>query len=236
MQNIPRGPRLRGLIRAPSGKQVIKADFSQIELRIAAVLSRDEAMLAAYKRGEDLHVATASRLLTIPSDEITVEQRQLAKAVNFGFIYGMGVPAFQTHAKRTFHVDLTEVEAARYRRSFFDIYPGIRKWHRSIKDGKRDTRTLTGRVRRDVNRFTDKLNSPDQGTGADGLKLALARLYEDRLGHGFPILAVHDELVIEAIDAGDVDWLIRHMKEAMSEVLENRCPVVVDSTIGDQWC
>jgi DNA polymerase I len=236
MQNIPRGPRLRSAIRATSDKRLIKADMSQVELRIAAVLSGDTAMLAAYERGEDLHVATASRLLNVPRDTVTKEQRQLAKAVNFGFVYGMGAKTFQTYAQSMFGVNLTEVEAARYRCTFFRIYPGLHKWHRSIEEGTVDTRTLTGRVRHGVSRFTDKLNTPDQGTGADGLKLALARLYEDRLGHGSPVLAIHDERVVEALDAGDAEWLVRHMTEAMSEVLGHQCPVVVDNTIGEQWC
>ncbi len=95
--------------------------------------------------------------------------------------------------------------------------------------------TLTGRIRHAVSRFTDKLNTPTQGTGADGLKLALARLYEDRKGHAAPILAIHDELVVEADEDGDAEWLVEHMVEAMSEALGHKCPVVVDHTISDCW-
>src|SRR5262249_14556045 len=157
----------------------IKADYSQIELRIAAKIAGDKALLEAYRQGEDLHTRTARRVLGI--SDVTKQDRQLAKALNFGLIYGLGAEGLRGYGKSQYDQDLTLEQAVSYRKAFFDAYPGLASWHRRTgRTGKQaiETRTLAGRRRLGVGRFTEKLNTPVQGTGADGLKLALALLWE----------------------------------------------------------
>ncbi|MFL5341871.1 MAG: DNA polymerase, partial [Gemmataceae bacterium] len=145
LQNLPRDARYRQCFHAPPGRVLVKADYSQIELRIAAKVSGDKRMLSAYQSGEDLHTLTARQILG--KAEVSKGDRQLAKAVNFGLLYGMGAKAFRVYAKTKYGVDLTEAQAAAYRRTFFRTYPGLRKWHGSMPDAAVDTRTLTGRRR-----------------------------------------------------------------------------------------
>jgi DNA polymerase-1 len=232
-QNLPRDPRYRQCFVAPPGRVLIKADYSQIELRIAAKVSGDAAMLDAYQRGEDLHTRTARIVLGV--EEITKQHRQLAKALNFGLLYGMGARGFRLYAKKNYGLDLSEEQAAAYRTVFFETYPGLAEWHRRVgRSGKRvlETRTLAGRRRLEVGRFTDKLNTPVQGTGADGLKLALSLLWErrDQCPGAFPVLAVHDEIVVEA-DEDQADavaaWLKAAMMDAMAPLIDP-VPVVVE--------
>ena len=236
-QNLPRDSRYRRCFVAPPGRVLVKADYSQIELRIAAKLTGDKAMLDAYGRGEDLHTQTARMVLGVK--EVTKPQRQLAKAVNFGLLYGQGAKGFRVYARSNYGVELSEGEAVRYRNAFFAAYPGLRKWHRSIIDGPVGTRTLAGRRRAGVTRFTEKLNTPVQGTGADGLKQALALLWERRgeCPDAFPVLVVHDEIVVEA-DAAQADaasaWLKDAMIDGMAPLIAP-VPVEVEVTVGRTW-
>lgn len=239
MQQLPRGA-YRRCVAAPPGRTYVKADYSQIELRIAAKMSGDQAMLEAYRRREDLHTLTARRVLG--AREVTKEQRQLAKALNFGLLYGMGAGGFQKYAKTRYGVDLSDQEAKRYRSAFFAAYPGLAAWHRTVgrSQGRAlETRTITGRRRLGVCRYTEKLNTPVQGTGADGLKLALALLWERRqeVPGAFPVLAVHDEIVMEC-DEGQVgrvaDWLRTAMLDAMTPLLDP-VPVEVEVNACRTW-
>jgi DNA polymerase-1 len=199
LQQLPRDAAYRRCIRAPEGKVLVKADYSQIELRIAAKVSGDQAMLEAYGRGEDLHALTARRVLGL--EQVTKEHRQLAKALNFGLLYGIQAKGFRVYARRQYGLDLTLEQAEQYRRAFFTAYPGLETWHRRVKqEHAPETRTLAGRRRLLGVQTSDtlRLNSPVQETGADGLKLALALLWERRgqcLG-AFPVLAVHDETAL----------------------------------------
>jgi DNA polymerase-1 len=236
MQNLPRGDYRRCVI-APPSRLLVKADYSQIELRIAAKVSGDKALLDAYRRGDDLHTITARSVLGIA--EVTKEHRQLAKALNFGLLYGMGARGFRQYAKAHYGQALSEADAHRYRAAFFKSYPGLAAWHRSIPQTPIDTRTLAGRRLRNVTRFTEKLNAPIQGSGADGLKLALALLWERRqeAAGDFPVLAVHDEIVVEA-DADRADtaatWVKSAMVDAMAPLIAP-VPVEVEVKIGPSW-
>ena len=236
MQNLPRGD-YRKRVAAPPGRILVKADYSQIELRIAAKVSGDAALLAAYRRGEDLHALTARNVLGIT--EVTKRHRQLAKAVNFGLLYGMGSKAFRVYAKTNYGVDLTEAQAQEYREAFFRAYPGLRRWHRSMGDRSVDTRTLSGRRVLGVERFSEKLNLPVQGTGADGLKNALALLWQRRgdCPSAVPVLAVHDEIVVECDEAkveSTQSWLRLAMLDAMKQWIEP-IPVEVDVSASRTW-
>jgi DNA polymerase-1 len=236
MQNLPRGE-YRKCVAAPPGRVLVKADYSQIELRIAAKISGDKALIAAYERGEDLHTLTARQVLGIA--EVTKQHRQLAKAINFGLLYGMGAKSFRSYARTNYGVEMTEAEAHAYREAFFNAYPGLRRWHRSIRDGATDTRTLVNRRVTGVEHFTEKLNLPVQGTGADGLKTALGLLWARRheVSGAVPVLAVHDEIVVEAAEAeaGKVaEWLKRCMADAMAPLVAP-IPVEVEVKIGKNW-
>jgi DNA polymerase-1 len=181
LQNLPREARYRRCFVAPLGRALIKADYSQIELRIAAKVAGEAGMIEAYRRGDDLHTLTARAVLG--KEDVSKADRQLAKAVNFGLLYGMGARGFRLYARSNYGVELTETQAERYRRAFFAAYPALRRWHTKVggTQGRPvETRTLAGRRCLKVERFTEKLNLGVQGTGADGLKAALALLWERR--------------------------------------------------------
>lgn len=248
LQNLP--PRVRRYVRAPDSNLLIKADYSQIELRIAAKISRDERMLQAFAEGLDVHEITARSLTG--QEEVSKEDRKLAKAINFGLLYGMSAVGLRNYARASYGVEMTIREAERYWQSFFETYPGLKTWHdrewRELKKrGSTETRTLTGRRRTGVTKFTARLNSPVQGTGADGLKLALALLYERRheCPGAVPILVVHDEIVVECDQdqAEEVEaWLKQAMVDGMDQVLNApeiegpRVPVEVEVKTGRTWC
>jgi DNA polymerase I len=241
-------PEVKKYVRAPDGRVLIKADYSQIELRIAAKVSGDERMLEAYQRGEDLHSLTAKSLAHAGVGKEA--DRRLAKAINFGLLYGQGAKGFKEFARDKYDTDITLGEARQYKRRFFETYPGLAAWHERerlrMKHGETETRTLTGRRRVGVTRFTEWVNAPVQGTGADGLKLALALLRE-RLGEcpgAVPIACVHDEIVVECDEdkAEKVEaWLEKAMINGMDEVLNSpqvggpRVPVEVETQIGKTW-
>jgi DNA polymerase-1 len=237
LQNLPRDKRYRRCFVAPPGRVLVKADYFQIELRIAAKISKDEAMLSAYHDRVDLHTLTARRVLDLT--EVTPEQRQLAKAINFGLLYGMGARGFREYAKGQYGLDLTEEEAGRYRDAFFVAYPGLRRWHRSIPNHPISTRTLAGRRRLNTQVFTQKLNTPVQGTGADGLKLALALLWRrrDEVPGALPVLVVHDEIVVECDERqseATSRWLKGAMVDGMAPLIDP-VPVEVDVTVARTW-
>jgi DNA polymerase-1 len=218
----------------------VKADYSQIELRIAAKVSGDQALLAAYRRGDDLHTITARNVLGVP--EVAKQDRQLAKALNFGLLYGMGAKGFRQYAKAQYGLTLTEAEASRYRDAFFSSYPGLAAWHRRVRARKAaETRTVAGRRRllNEKTPDTHRLNTPVQGTGADGLKLALALLWERRgqAEGAFPVLAVHDEIVVECDEAQAetaAGWLREAMTDAMAPLIDP-VPVEVEVKVARAW-
>jgi DNA polymerase-1 len=237
MQQLPRGEYRRCVV-APPGRVLVKADYSQVELRIAAKVSGDRALLDAYRRGEDLHTITARDVQGIK--DVTKQHRQLAKALNFGLLYGMGAKGFRQYAKSQYGLELTEQEATRYRSAFFKTYPGLAAWHRRVGWSGKDaieTRTLAGRRRLDVKAFTEKLNTPVQGSCSDSLKLALALLWErrDQVPGAFPVLAVHGEIVVEA-NADQADavaaWLKTAMVEAMAPLVD---PVPIEVEVKVAW-
>jgi DNA polymerase-1 len=221
---------------------IIKADYAGIELRIAARVTNEERMLKAFQEGEDLHKLTASLVLGKPLQEVTKNERQIAKAVNFGLLYGQGPAGLKTFAKSSYGVSLSLEEATEYRTAFFREYPGLADWQRRVKhEQAAETRTLAGRRRllggREDNR--KRLNTPVQGTGGDALKAALALLWERRneCPEAFPILACHDEIAIEAPEEHAeeaAEWLKRCMIDAMHPLIAP-VPVEVEVTVGKTW-
>jgi DNA polymerase I len=241
LQNIPRSGPLRSYIRAPEGRTFVVADYSQIELRIAAKISGDQEMLSAYTEGRDLHTLTAQSLTR--QEDISTDGRKLAKAVNFGLLYGMGAQGPRSYALRSYGVEMSLEEAALYRRRFFETYQRLKRWHDNERlawqRGETETRTPTGRRRIAVVKLTDRLNAPVQGTAADGLKLAQAFLWErrDECPGAVPVLVCHDEVVVEcdAEQTGEVkEWLVQAMKDGMDAVVnvaEPRIPIEVEASV-----
>ena len=202
MQQIPRSADYRRSIIAAPGCVLLKADYSQIELRIGALGAQEPRMLEALRAREDLHDRTAASMLGCAIADVEKSQRNIAKTINFGFLYGMGVPRFRAETLKKYRIALTEEQATAHRETFFRLYPGLRAWHKATGallryEGAIETRTPLGRRRLGVSRYSEALNTPVQGAAADGFKLATARLYAHR--HEVPgarlIMSLHDELV-----------------------------------------
>jgi len=239
LQQVPRDPALRRAFRPKGGRVLLKADYAQIELRIAAAIAKEGRMLQAFREGKDLHALTASLVLGKPLEGVSKGDRQVAKALNFGLLYGLGAEGLRRYALTSYKVKLSPEEARKLRGVFFRTYPGLKRWHRSQPEGEVEVRTLLGRKRR-TTRYTEKLNTPVQGTGADGLKLALALLWENRhrLKGTFPVLAVHDELVLESPEdtaEENLAVLTALMRRGMEEVLGGTVPVEVEGGIYRDW-
>jgi DNA polymerase-1 len=203
-------------------------------------------MLSAYAEGHDLHTLTTQALTG--GKDVNKDERKLAKAVNFGLLYGMGAKGLQSYALKSYGVRMSLEEATLYRRRFFQTYPGLKKWHeREQLDwlrGDTETRTLSGRRRTDVRRLTDRLNAPVQGSGADGLKLALALLWEHRgeCPEVVPIIVCHNEGVVECSSERALDakvWLEKTMVDGMETVLNGTSktdvPIEVEARIARSW-
>jgi DNA polymerase I-like protein with 3'-5' exonuclease and polymerase domains len=252
VQNIPNESKLgklRECIVAPDGHRLVKADYSQIELRIVAKIAGEQKMLEAYCKGEDLHAATARSITG--REEVTKEDRQLAKAVNFGTLYGQGAKGLKEYARNSYGVKMSLEEAMAYRERWFEAYPAIRTWHRregiGFAAGEDSASTLAGRLRR-VRSFMEKVNHPVQGTGADGLKLAMG-LFHERLPEHLDanlVIACHDELIVECprVQAEEVARFLEEVMVAgMDEVLNSgldaahpeRVPVEVEVEIVGSW-
>lgn len=128
LQNMP--PELRSCVRAPGERVLVVADYSQIELRIAAKMAPDQAMLEAFGRGEDIHANTARAVTkAVPGEEISREDRRLAKALNFGLLYGMSAAGLRSYAASAYGVELSDSEAREYRARFLEAYGGLKAWH-----------------------------------------------------------------------------------------------------------
>ncbi len=249
LQNIPirtqTGREIRKAFIADQGWVLLSADYSQVELRILAHISQDESLIETFRRGADIHRATASKMFNIPEDELTAEQRRAAKTINFGVLYGMS--AFRLSNE----LGISGQQAKDWIEAYFSRYPKIQEYlDRTLADARNmgKVTTLFGRVRyipEIHNRsFTVRgnaermaTNAPIQGTAADILKMAMIAL-EDRLAaHASGarmLLTVHDEIVIEApeTDAADVAGIV---KETMENVFPLAVPLAVDAHWGRSW-
>ena len=247
LQNVPRQD-FRFCFVPPPGHRLVVADYSQIELRAAAAIAGEEEMLRAYRDRVDLHQQTASLVLNKPLSEVSKQDRQLAKAVNFGLLYGQSAKGLMRYAKTNYGVDLTLQLADRLHRNFFSAYPALRKWHdqarRAARSGASEVRTRTGRRRllpngseKEWQRFTALVNMPVQGGCADGLKRAMIEI-AGRLGDmGRIVSTVHDEIVVEAREeqADNVRQLVTEcMRNAMSRLFPE-VPIEVEANVCQSW-
>ena len=249
LQNIPTrtalGRELRRMFAAADGCVLVDADYSQIELRVLAHLSGDEAMINAFNNGEDIHAVTASRILGIPMNELTREQRASAKAINFGIVYGMGEYSLSQDLGISF------VEAKRYMDEYFNKYCGVRDFMNNTKaeaHANGYVKTMSGRIRyipelssqnANLRAFGERaaMNTPVQGSAADIIKLAMVRVYNRLKAEGLRarlILQVHDELIIEAPE--DEQKIVSNLlKHEMENAIKLSVPLVADTSSGKSW-
>lgn len=267
-QQVPRDTFIRSVIGAPKGWTFLEADYSQIELRVVAFLSGEPRMARAYLLGEDIHTITACDVLGLTLEQFKAlpvdkqkDFRKLAKAVNFGYVYGMSWRKFKRYAKDSYGIDLTDKEAKSHREKFFKLYKGLIPWHerqRRIAQKTRQVRAPHGRIRHlpDVDSddeaikaeaLRQAINSPVQGFASGDLTLLAAVLF-DRIVHRFldpdaihVVLLVHDAIMVEVRD----DWVDRVMpilKGVMENTplmayfdLEFTVPIVADLSTGQSW-
>ncbi|MYE91698.1 hypothetical protein F4X33_22185, partial [Candidatus Poribacteria bacterium] len=243
-QQVPRDPGVRACFVAEDGNRLVIADYSQIELRIAAEISEDQRMTEAYRDDADLHRLTASLVQGVSLDEVTEAQRQAAKAINFGLIFGMGPRGLKYSAKHSYDVEMTLTEAKTFRNRFFEVYSGIRTWHRKSEQELKYTnkqRTLCGRrfVWKDIPpSFTVFINRQVQGTAADIAKIALGELSSALKKSGAKIIAmIHDEIIIEAPEANAAETarILQQTMEAAGREALKQVPVVAEARIAGSW-
>lgn len=248
LQNIPRDGRIKSMFIAEPGWTLVEADASQIELRVVASVAPEPVMIKAYNLGEDLHSLTASLLCDVPLDKVTKLQRQTAKAVNFGLIYGQSWEGFKNYAKTKFGVVLTDLEAQQFRKSFFDKYFGIKMWHSSVETqimrGNLDVVTVFGRIRRlSGDNFGHKvrqaLNTPIQSPASDCNLLAMRYVWDNLPSDRCKaILTVHDQFMFSVRDdyVMEAAGIIRKAGDYVSKQCRwLKVPFVLDIKVGKNW-
>ena len=250
LQNIPirneEGRRVRQAFVPRSGYKIVAADYSQIELRIMAHLSKDDGLLNAFNEGKDIHKATAAEVFSVPLEEVTTEQRRSAKAINFGLIYGMS--AFGLSKQ----LAIGRSEAQDYMNVYFERYPGVLQYMEDtralVKDkgyvetvfGRRlylpEIKSSNGARRKGAERAA--INAPMQGTAADIIKKAMVNVFqwlENEASEDVSmIMQVHDELVFE-IKEQNLQTRCDQIKALMEGAVSLTVPLVVEVGVGDNW-
>lgn len=240
IQQIPREKRFRECFVAEKGRKLVIADYSQIELRVVAELTKDKRMIESYRNGEDLHRLTAALVSGKDISEVTKEERQAAKAMNFGLVFAMGAMGLKIYAEETYNVHMTIEEAEEFRNRFFRAYSGVALWHRNIKKNPpKESRTVSGRKHVYKNPGLSGLcNTPVQGSAADIVKNALGRLVEKLEGTNIKIIAViHDEIVLET-DSNKANETAKLLKETMEDAgaeYLKLVPLLAEAQITDSW-
>lgn len=249
LQNIPvrtpEGRRVREAFVAPEGKLIASADYSQIELRIMAHLSGDEALLNAFKHGLDVHKATAAEVFGVSVDEVSSEQRRYAKVINFGLIYGMSSFGLAKN------LGIETKAAAAYIDKYFQRYPGVKRYMDetvALAHAQGYVETVFGRrlYLPEINGGSGPrkkaaeraaINAPMQGTAADLIKKAMVAV-QAKLDAEKPaimvIMQVHDELVFE-LPASEADWLRAHIPAVMADVAQLSVPLLAEVGVGQNW-
>lgn len=246
LQNLPRDNDIRRNFVAVSGNTFLCADYSQVELRVAAELSRDKSMLEAYRNGIDLHALTASKVSHKSLSEVTKSDRQFAKAINFGFLFGLGARKFSHYAKKSYKVEVTEDEAAEAVSVFRETYAGYREWQ--IEQATRAHETLTcrtpcGKLRKlpHDNTYGNSMNHPVQGGAAEIMLYALVRL-DRQLGPSSItkiVNCVHDEILLEC-SPEDKEGCSYILEDCMTQAFLDVFPdgitrSLVETKSGNSW-
>ena len=249
LQNIPvrtpEGRRIRQAFIAPPGRVIASADYSQIELRIMAHLSGDEALLNAFHQGLDVHRATAAEVFGVALDQVSSEQRRFAKVINFGLIYGMSSYGLAKN------LGIDNQAAAAYIDRYFQRYPGVKRYMDdtvALAHAQGYVQTVFGRrlYLPDINggngprkKAAERaaINAPMQCTAADLIKKAMVAV-QNRLDAAQPevllIMQVHDELVLE-LPADKADWLRQEVPALMAGVAQLNVPLLAEVGVGANW-
>jgi len=249
LQNIPirtdLGREIRAAFVAEPGNVLLKADYSQIELRLLAHFSGDKLLVEAYRTGQDIHTLTASQVFGVPPLMVNAEHRRRAKAVNFGIVYGLSPFGLSQQ------LGIDTKEAKRFIDAYFEKYSGVREFiDRTLDEARRDLKvtTLFGRVRPipdihsknfNLRGFAERtaVNTPLQGTAADLIKIAMIRIDAElrkRKLESKMLLQVHDELVFE-VPEPELDTIRRLVTDLMEQVHELKVPLKVDVGVGPNW-
>ena len=250
LQNIPirteEGRRVRNGFIAEKGSVLLSVDYSQIELRIVAHMAGDEAMLAAFKAGEDIHATTAAAIYGVDIDAVTKEMRRHAKAINFGLIYGMS--AFGL-ARST---ELTLAEAENFVKTYFAKFPGVKKYLDEIRQlaaqqgyvetllgRRRYFPALQGKINPQMKNREEReaINAPIQGTAADIMKIAMLKIPPAIKAAGLKakmLLQVHDELVLEC-PQDELEKTARLVQETMANAYPMSIPLSTEARAGQSW-
>jgi DNA polymerase-1 len=249
LQNIPvktaEGRRVREAFIAPPGHFIASADYSQIELRIMAHLSEDEALLRAFREGMDVHRATAAEVFGVAPDQVSGEQRRYAKVINFGLIYGMSAFGLARN------LGIDGAAAKNYIQRYFERYPGVKRYMdetRLSAKSKGYVETVFGRrlYLPEINSPNgprrggaerQAINAPMQGTAADLIKLAMVKVQDvidAQERRTMMIMQVHDELVFE-VPGDEVEWVRTEIPRLMAGVAELRVPLLAEIGIGENW-
>lgn len=256
LQQIPRQSHYRQMFTAAEGHKLVIADYSQMELRIAAMLADEQTLLTAYQQGHDTHRLTAALILGKEPEEVSKEERQLAKAVNFGLLYGQGSYGLQAYAASSYGINIDIGEAIAYRDAWFDSYPAFARWHNlSYRLAKHDMMVSTPSGRKRYFTSTEYnhpqglkravvFNTPVQGGGAEVLLVAMAKLNDRIVGLGQvdaikPIAVIHDEIILEVRD-DCVEQAKQLLEEAMIDGMlaifpEASITDLVEAHIGNSW-
>jgi DNA polymerase-1 len=249
LQNIPirtpEGRRIRQAFIAPEGQLLLAADYSQIELRIMAHLSKDEGLLKAFAAGQDVHRATAAEVFEVALDDVSADQRRSAKAINFGLMYGMS--AFGLGKQ----LGILRGEAQQYIDLYFDRYPGVKTYMDNTRESASKqgyVETVFGRrlylpeinarnAQRRQYAERSAINAPMQGTAADIIKRAMIGVHRwltDEDAGGRMIMQVHDELVFE-VAKDRVDAFSAKVTDIMCGAAQLSVPLQVDVGTGCNW-
>jgi len=250
LQNIPvktaEGRRIREAFVAEEGRRLLSADYSQIELRLLAHFSEDEALIAAFENDEDIHAATAREIFGLAAGgEVTAEMRRLAKSVNFGIVYGISPYGLARQLGTTPRV------AKQYMDRYFERYPGVKRYmERAVREAvdKGYAETLLGR-RRPIKEVRSRnralrgageraaINTPIQGSAADTIKIAMIRVWRRLREEGLEsmmILQVHDELLFE-VPEEELEVVRAMVRREMEGAVELRVPLKVEIGVGRNW-
>jgi uracil-DNA glycosylase family 4 len=256
MQQVPRDSFIRSVIGAPKGWRFIQADYSQVELRIIAHVAQERRMMRAYALGEDLHMQTAMSLTGKSAEDVTKEERKMAKAVNFGFDYGMYPKKFQIYAFDNYNLKVSIGEAELYRKQYFETYPDLLKWHdrqRRLVHANQQVQSPIGRIRhlpdvlsgdRAVVMEAERqaINSPVQSMASDMMLFAMVQLWPQlNPQHCFMVGTLHDGIFFECKEEY-VDEYQPLIKEVMETLplkrtfgTELTVPIVADVENEQYW-
>ena len=250
MQNIPMrseiGRKIRRAFIAEKGFELVSFDYSQIELRIAAILSKDKKMTKAFKEGKDIHSITASEIFNVKESDVTDDMRRKAKVINFGILYGMGVGALSQG------MGVSRDEAERFWEEYFSDFEGVSRFIADTIEKARISgfvETLFGRkrfipeiysqieyIRKEGERMA--VNAPIQGTAADIVKLAMVKTHGEIknkfAGEARQLLQIHDELLFE-VKKPNIDDFVRSIKKILEEIYQGEIKLIVDTKVGVNW-